>query len=403
MPAVDDAGEPPRWTVAGGTAASREALDDLSGRVEAIRRLLRADTAAFLVLEENQAALSVAASSGMDFAYRASTRVPFGRGFAGSIARTRRPIVLDEVGPDVVVNPLLPRRGLRSMAGVPVVVDDRLVGVLHVGSVVPRHFTAQDTSRLETAALGLGEAADRVRDSAEATAALALQHSLLPATLPAVPGLDLAARYLPAEGALGGDWYDVFKLPDGRVGVVIGDVAGHGLAAAIVMGRLRSALRAYALDHDDPAEVLHRLDRKVAVFEIGAFATITYAIADPPYGTLRLSSAGHLPPIVALPGSPPAVLRAPVDVPIGVDTSRPRRTTTLQLPVGGSLGLFTDGLVERRPRNGSDPADLDLALERVAAALPTGDAESACTEVVAAALDDGPPEDDVALLIVRRV
>ncbi|MPY85954.1 MAG: SpoIIE family protein phosphatase, partial [Actinophytocola sp.] len=115
----------------------------------------------------------------------------------------------------------------------------------------------------------------------ERAAATALQRSLLPARLPSVPGGELAARYVPGgEAGVGGDWYDVFTLPSGRLGVVIGDVVSHGLRAAVIMGRMRSALRAYALETEDPAVVLEKLDRETGNFEPGVMATVGFAIYD---------------------------------------------------------------------------------------------------------------------------
>ena len=134
-------------------------------------------------------------------------------------------------------------------------------------------------------------------------AALALQRSLLPGAPPLIDGLEIAVRYLPADGDLGGDWYDIFQLPSGKVGVVMGDVEGHGLRSAVVMGRMRSALRAYALDYDDPAEVLQRLDRKISHFEPGLTATVAYAVAEAPFKTITVSSAGHPLPLLAQPGA----------------------------------------------------------------------------------------------------
>jgi phosphoserine phosphatase RsbU/P len=115
----------------------------------------------------------------------------------------------------------------------------------------------------------------------DALAAVALQRSLLPTALPAIQGLDLAARYVTGSGSVGGDWYDVFVLPDGKLGVVVGDVAGSGLAAAVIMGRMRSALRAYVLETSDPAIALRRLDRKIQYFEPDAMATVLYGLYTP--------------------------------------------------------------------------------------------------------------------------
>ncbi|MFC7484770.1 PP2C family protein-serine/threonine phosphatase [Luedemannella flava] len=178
---------------------------------------------------------------------------------------------------------------------------------------------------------------------------MALQRSLLPARHLAMTGLEVAARYVPgAREGVGGDWYDLFALPSGHVGVVIGDVAGHGLRAAVVMGRIRSALRAYALESNDPADVLYRLDRKIGVFEPGAMATAVYAVIEPDLSALRLSLAGHPPPILAVPGTPARVLDLAPDLPLGVRMHAPRRSTELPLCTGELMLFYTDGLIERR-------------------------------------------------------
>jgi phosphoserine phosphatase RsbU/P len=189
---------------------------------------------------------------------------------------------------------------------------------------------------------------------------------------------------------------------------VIGDVAGHGFAAAVVMGRLRSALRSYALDHPDPAEVLHRLDRKTIHFEVGAMATALYAVTDPPYSEIRVSCAGHPAPILIAPGHQPVQTDVPPDLPLGVDVTFPRHTTTIQFPAGSSLCLFTDGLVERRAYalDPAEPADLDQ-LQRgfiqLLRALRLGDADAACDNVLNNVLANDSSEDDIAMLILRRL
>jgi sigma-B regulation protein RsbU (phosphoserine phosphatase) len=238
----------------------------------------------------------------------------------------------------------------------------------------------------------------------ERAIASALQRSLLPGTLPSIRGLELAARYIPAEGNLGGDWYDVFKLPNDNVGIVMGDVAGHGLHSAVVMGRLRSALRAYALDHDDPAEVLRRLDRKIQYFEPGAMATVIYGITAPPFEHIRLSSAGHLPPLLAVPGERSELIALPRDFPVGIDVDIPRRTTVVALPAGSSICLYTDGLVERRGNAAQTPHDdpLGRALEQLRDAYRSERPEDAVARMIAAMMGTATADDDIAILTLRR-
>lgn len=132
-------------------------------------------------------------------------------------------------------------------------------------------------------------AVQSLRSREDQAAALALQRSLVPSALPAVRGTEVAARYVPGSGRVGGDWYDVFVLPSGELGMVVGDVAGSGLGAAVIMGRIRSAPRAYALEFPGPADVLVKLDQKMQYFEEGdVMATVSYAVLDPGSGQLRL-------------------------------------------------------------------------------------------------------------------
>jgi serine phosphatase RsbU (regulator of sigma subunit) len=230
-------------------------------------------------------------------------------------------------------------------------------------------------------------------------AAAALQRSLSPARLPSFENLDLAARYVPgSQFGVGGDWYDVFELPGGMLGIAIGDVMGHGLRAATVMERLRTVLRAYALEDDDPARVLERLDRNIQTFEPGQTATVTYAVFEPRTGTARVSSAGHVPPLLARPGAPAVHVELKTDVLLGAQPGVRRNETLLAMPPGALLCLFTDGLVERRG------SELDAALARLQDVLAGSFAssEDACAEVMAALIGDTSAEDDVALLIITR-
>src|SRR2546429_6866156 len=205
-----------------------------------------------------------------------------GEGFAGRIAATAQPLIIDRVDRTTVVNPILIDEHLATMAGVPLTASGRVLGVLHVGSRSHRTFTDSDIDLLRLVADRAALAAQARLSRVERQTTVALQRSLLPARPPEVPGLDVAARYIPgAEVGVGGDWYDLFQLPSGHVGVVIGDVAGSGLRPAVIMGRIRSALRAYALETSHPADVLTRLDRKIQLFEPDAMATAAYAVIDP--------------------------------------------------------------------------------------------------------------------------
>ncbi len=376
----------------------------INSMIENVRAEMRSDTATLLLVDESGTVLEPAASSGLGRRWRGATHVRLGWGFAGSVAAQQRPVVLDQIDETSVVNPILREAGVRRLLGVPVFGRDELLGVLHVGSLTERTFTADDTARLERLAAGIGQRlSDRSRKDAH-IAALALQRSLLPAAPPSIEGLDVAVRYLPADGDLGGDWYDVFVLPSGRVGLVMGDVEGHGLRSAVVMGRLRSALRAYALDHEDPAEVLSRLDRKLCHFERGITATVIYAVTEPPFDKVVVCTAGHPPPLMAVSGHAAAEeAHVPPGLILGVNPEHQRHSHELRVDVGTALVLYTDGLVERL---GHGSAAFDAWRERLDVVCRSfrsdQDAETICSRLIAAGLGDESVEDDVAVLAMRR-
>jgi serine phosphatase RsbU (regulator of sigma subunit) len=239
-----------------------------------------------------------------------------------------------------------------------------------------------------------------VRDRSAAldrAAALALQRSLLPDHPEHIAGLDVAVRYAPGtEAGVGGDWYDLFVMPTGHIGITIGDVAGSGLRAAVVMGRIRSALRAYALETLDPADVLTRLDRKIRMFEPEAMATVLYAVIEPDHACMTISNAGHLPPIVTEPGQPNRIIEVPPDVPVGAFTDDVRRSSRHGLAQGAGIFFYTDGLVETRRQ------PVTLGIETLAAALSGDTAEAMCVSAMTTVFGQRPVADDVALLAVRR-
>lgn len=381
------------------TDAALSALDPqalLEALVGRVKDALQADTAAVLLLDRPSGQLVATAASGLEEEVRQGVRIPLGRGFAGRIAAEDRPVILAEVDHTKVINPILLDKGIRSLMGAPLRAGGVVIGVLHVGTLTPRAFTSDDSDLLQLAADRAALAVQTLNAQMDRAAAAALQHSLLPSDLPAVGGLELAARYVPGSGHVGGDWYDVFVLPSGEVCVVMGDVAGTGLKAAVIMGRMRSALRAYALQTTDPAEVLDRLDHKMRHFEPQAMATVLYAVFTPSLNQLNISCSGHLPPLIAVPGQPVVPVEVFRDLLIGVPGTVPRRTKTVTVPAGGLLCLYTDGLVERRDR------PIDDGIARLSAALTATDPETGCALVMGGMADYVSHDDDVALLLLRR-
>jgi serine phosphatase RsbU (regulator of sigma subunit) len=211
-----------------------------------------------------------------------------------------------------------------------------------------------------------------------------------------IADVEMAARYSPGTASVGGDWYDVFTLPSGELGVVIGDVAGQGLRAAVIMGRMRSALRAYALEFDDPAQVLDKLDRKIQHFEPGVIATVLYAVCDPELKSARIASAGHWPPVLAAPGGTPALMEITQGILIGVDDAPRRQSTRVRIPAGSVLCFYTDGLIER------PNIMIEASLARLCESIVPGSPDTVCAVVMAALIGREAVRDDIALLALRR-
>lgn len=392
------------------TDAALSRLDEyalLNALVERVKEVLRADTAAVLLLDQSARQLIATAASGIEEEVRQGVRIPLGTGFAGRVAASREPVILNRVDHTTVRNPLLVDRGIRSLLGVPLLAAGKVIGVLHVGSLSGRPFEQQDVELLQLAADRAALAVHSLMAQDDALAAVALQRSLLPTALPAVPGLGLAARYVTGSGVVGGDWYDVFVLPDGRLGVVVGDVAGSGLEAAVIMGRMRSALRAYVLETPDPATALRMMDRKIQYFEPNAMATVLYGLYTPETGDFTVSSAGHLPPVLVAPGGPAGLLPLRPDPPIGTADDPQRRSATVFIPPGALLCCFTDGLVERRGRvldQGMDTLAETLG-KLITAGVGTSTeqaAEDACAEIMRALVGSTPAQDDIAVLVLSR-
>lgn len=244
------------------------------------------------------------------------------------------------------------------------------------------------------------EAALRAREAEEHRIALGLQHALLPGKLVAPAGVSVAARYETGSTALevGGDWYDVFVLPNGGVALTIGDVVGHGLAAAAAMGQLRTALTAFAQNAEGPAEVLARLDAFLASTEVTDFATVCYGVLDPATGAFTYASAGHPPILLLPPEGAPRWLRDASSPPLYGDDEQPRPQVEVVLEPGTLLVLFTDGLIERRGESLADGLDRLMTAATALIDLPPADL---CTQLVATLSSESIQGDDIAVLAVR--
>jgi serine phosphatase RsbU (regulator of sigma subunit) len=229
-----------------------------------------------------------------------------------------------------------------------------------------------------------------------------LQRSLLPGDLPSSAELRMAARYDPVTRhvQVGGDWYDVFKLPDGRLAVVVGDVMGKGVLAAAIMGRVRNALRALALADPQPAAVLTGLDRLfTATEDAEQFTTVAYLVIDPATGRGLYTSAGHPPPLLLPAGRPPALSEIEAGTPLGWASDREH--VDFSMEPGDTVVLYSDGLVENR-RRGVDTGLGDLVA--AAAELPPGaaaDPVRLVDRLVARLLAGYEQSDDVTILALH--
>jgi anti-sigma regulatory factor (Ser/Thr protein kinase) len=293
--------------------------------------------------------------------------------------------------------------GTRAFATVPLRVRDDKLGAVMLCYGADQRFDEAEQAFLaaftEQAAHALRRA--QAFEEQQATAEL-LQRTLLPDTLPDLPGLALTARYEPAAGQagveVGGDWYDVLPLEGNEVLVVIGDVMGRGVAAATVMGQVRSALRAYALLDPSPELVLQRLDR--LVFTLGVpeqIVTVLVGIVSADRGSVRLASAGHLSPVLAPPGAAARVVTLPLGPPLGLHEGD-RAWTDVPLEPGATLVLCTDGMVESR-RTAAEDGLVQLAghLDHL---RPTSDAPRDLAAGIVTAMTGAGAGDDRALLML---
>jgi PAS domain S-box-containing protein len=292
----------------------------------------------------------------------------------------------------------------RSWVGLPLLAAGAPLGALRFSFNRPRRITEEERVFLEALAGQCALAVERAEMyEREHNAAVTLQRSLLPDKLPDVPGLALDARYLPVTRnmEIGGDWYDVFWLPDRRLAVTVGDVMGKGLQAAAGMGRVRNALRALALTDPRPAAVLSGLDRLFSATELEEqVTTVSYLVIDPETGEGQAGNAGHLPTLLLTPGALPVLDQAEAGTPLGWPS--PRRQHAFRLPPGSTAVFYSDGLVENRAR-GLD-AGLD-ELVSIAAGAPE-DLQYAPGRLLQYLLDHmlaGHEQDDDVTVLVMHV
>jgi PAS domain S-box-containing protein len=346
---------------------------------------------------DDQLLFTVGAAAGMDA--EKGDRVPLGR-VLEQVIGSGRAMTLEELPDGSGLDPGLEAAGIKSLMACPLVVKGRLAGIVEVGVRSPRRFTVEDESLLMLMADRAGLAIEHARAyERELSNVELLQRSLLPDRLPALEGIQVAARYMPGGADVGGDWYDAIPLEGGRVGVAMGDVVGHGIAAAALMGQLRHATRAYALEGHPPGVVLDRLDRVVRSLDGGQMATLLYLVMEPDHASVRFANAGHVPPLVITPHGEAEYLEGAPNPPLGVFESPAHTELSAELRPGSTIVLYTDGLVEERG------VSIDQGLEalRLAAAHDACHPNELCDRLVDSMLAIHPANDDIAVLALRAL
>ncbi|MGW3657547.1 SpoIIE family protein phosphatase [Streptomyces sp. NPDC005151] len=299
--------------------------------------------------------------------------------------------------------------GIHSLITVPLQARGVVLGMVDFWRSEKDSFAEEDLSFAEELAARAAVAIDNARRyTREHTMAVTLQRSLLPRALPDQSALEVAYRYLPARAGVGGGWFDVIPLPGARVALVVGDVGGHGLRAAVTMGRLRTVVHNFCALDLSPDELLSHLDELVAHIDQSETAegesegitgaTCLFAIYDPVSGRCSIARAGHPGPALVHPDGTVTFPDVPVSPPLGLGSGLPIETAELHLPEGSRLALYTDGLIADRDRD----RDIDTCLEllRDALAHPDQTPEQACQAVLDALLP-ARPSDDIALIVAR--
>jgi serine phosphatase RsbU (regulator of sigma subunit)/anti-sigma regulatory factor (Ser/Thr protein kinase)/transcriptional regulator with GAF, ATPase, and Fis domain len=293
---------------------------------------------------------------------------------------------------------LAPNATRAGMAGIALQHPDGVL-VVWIQLAEKRPFTLEDQTLLTVLAGRLGQGLQRVHQvDQQRETALALQHAILgPVHLPG----GFAARYQAASMPLqvGGDWYDIVDLPDGRIALTVGDCVGHGLTAATVMGQLRSACRALLLDHPSPRAALCGLDRFAARLPGAQCTTAVCAVLDPGTGELVYSSAGHPPPIVVDADGTTRTLDDGHTIPVGLRPDRPRPEAHATVPAGATLLLYTDGLVERRG------SSIDQGIARASGLVEDGRTstlDDLADQIMTRLAPSSGYQDDVAVVLYRH-
>ncbi|CAM5688055.1 hypothetical protein SALBM217S_03183 [Streptomyces griseoloalbus] len=371
--------------------------------VAALRRPLRADRIALAELESDRLVVTVLdppEPEAWPQVWRSEWRTEWPDApvrtmpTLASALREGRPATWPAGSP---LEPALAEVGPGGLAVLPLPAGNRMAGACLVGWDAPHEIGADERTLLTAAANLAGQALTRARAfDAEHELVGMLQRQLLPRRLPRLPGAVAVARYLPSTAGLelGGDWYDVIPLPDNHVALVIGDVQGHSAGAATLMGQMRTALRAYAVEGHPPDVVVSHANRLLVDLETDLFATCAYVDVDMEAGAAWCVRAGHLPPVLRHPDGRTEIAEAEGGPPLGVVRQCDFPMSPLRLQPGTLVALTTDGLVE------TPDSDIDAGMERFARQVAASDPAD-LGPVADALLGKALRSDDVALLLMR--
>lgn len=378
-------------------------LDELASElVERSASLFGADTAALLLRDEKVPGLHVRARVGEYALPVANERVRVGEEVLGGLAASMSAGIL-RAGTLAEADRVQAGLGddLGSVMAVPLISAGELMGLLLLGAFEEDRFAQRDLELLTLAAERMALAVDHAQRYADGRLLVeTLQRSLLPERLPLHPRIQVAARYMPAGVApqVGGDWYDAVELDHNRTAVMIGDVVGHGIRAAITMSELRNALRAFAVEGHSPEQALSQLDRVVhATRGPGMIATLLFVVIDAAEGTVTLARAGHPPPALRAVDGSVRFLETKRTLPLGVDPDDVPTQEVFPMKAGETLLLFTDGLVERRGEPITD--SFDRLLDALAGA--PAEVDALCEHVLRKTATEQGRDDDVAVLAVQ--
>lgn len=370
-------------------------LDELLRRV---RKMTVVDFAVVLLEDRDRGELVLSAAQGLADDER-DIRISPGDGIAGLVLESGEALYVEDVQAGRYKSRVGEhiRKQVKSVLAVPLTNDGRVIGVLQVGTLGEnRSFSDEERDLLTLVSQRAAQAIVNASlyTQARSTSSI-LQESLLPDSLPEIDGYEMAAIYRPGQDMteVGGDWYDVFPLPDGRFAIALGDVVGRGLSAAVLMGQLRAATRAYAREHFDPSTVIEKVDDLVEELVAVPFATMMLLVLDPATGNIEAASAGHLPPVSSSGG----LLKLTAGPALGVPVDS-RESSAFTLGRGAVLVLYTDGLVEQRE------TPLQTRMDKLAEEVASGPTDPReLLDHLEATMLVGQIHDDTATIVLHRL